>query len=238
MTEEVVQTSRTVEVVPRAGIDDEAAIAAIVGSRLDLTPYEFRRPWMRAFVAALARSGEVASAARAAEINYDHVYDVRKKDPVFAAAWREAEEVSVDLLEQLAIRRATTGEEKVVTRTTRKFSSEPQPPLPDGTAQPDRLVLVEESVVEERVNVKSDAMLMFLLKARRPDRFRERIDPARIINPDPGPVEVYRPVDDERAYAIAVLMVEERRELEPPPELPDIEGEASSNGHGALPPPG
>lgn len=227
---DLVTNTTKVEIVARRGLEDVAEIEQIVGDRLDLTPFEFRRPWMRAFIAAFARSGDASSSARAAGINHTHVFDVRKADPVFAAAWREAENIAADLLEQVAIRRATTGEERVTTRTTRKFASvEQQNPDPRGDPVI-RHVLVEETVVEERVNVKSDALLMFMLKARRPEQFRERVDPGRAGGGDPGPTEVYRPVDLERARAIAELMVAERREHD------DVEHDGSSNGHAELPP--
>lgn len=234
MTDEIVTTT-TVEIVARPGLEDVAEIDRIIGDRLDLTPFEFRRPWMRAFIAAYARSGDPSSAARAAQINYTHVFDVRKADPVFAAAWKEADSIAADLLEQVAIRRATTGEEKVTTRTTRKFTSV-QTPNPDPRGEPiNRQVLVEETVVEERVNVKSDAILMFLLKARRPEQFRERIDPGRVPDGAGGPVEVYRPVDLERARAIAELMVAEDRE-HADVDHEDASSNGSANGHAELGP--
>ena len=40
-----------------------------------------------------------------------------------AAAWEEAEEVGTDLLEQIALRRATVGEQRRVTRTRTKRDS-------------------------------------------------------------------------------------------------------------------
>lgn len=238
MNDEIVTTTSTVEVVPRVGLEDEDAISQIVNDRLDLTPFEFRRPWMRAFIAAYARSGDASSAARAAEINYTHVFDVRKSDAVFAAAWREAENISFDLLEQLAIRRATTGEERVVTRTTRKFTTVSTPnPDPRGEAIT-RLDLVEETVVEERVHVKSDTLLMFLLKSRRPEKFRERIDPARSPGGDVGPVEVYRPVTPERVRELALLFAAEVQEQQEH-DRDVIDGHTvngSSNGAAELPP--
>lgn len=202
-------TSTDVQVVERDGLAEEDKIRELVGDRLDFTPFEFRRPWMRAFVGVLARTGDVSSAARAAEINYSWVFTVKKGDPVFAAAWREAEQIAADLLEQIAITRATTGEERIVTRTVRKFESRAGAPGANGEAGPVQHVLVEEIVTEERARVKSDALLMFLLKARRPEVFRERVDPSRVLAGDGGPVEVYRPLDLERARAIAILMVGE-----------------------------
>lgn len=225
---ETTKTSR-VETVERPGLTEEAEIEKLVADRLDLTPYKFSRPWMGAFVAVLARTGDASSAARAAQINHTHAFDTRRANPVFAAAWAEAENIAADLLEQVAIRRATVGEERIVRRTTRKFQTVAGP-TPEA---PTERVLVEETIIEERVHVRSDALLMFLLKARRPEQFRERIDPRHQGAGDaPVAVEVYRFPNLERAAQLAALFTAEQR------DHPDVEGHAngSANGTPELPP--
>lgn len=218
-----------VPIIERDGIPEGADLEALTAGRIELTPYEFRRPWMRAFVAVLARTGEISSAARAAGINSKWVHVVRNDDPVFAEAWQEALDVSIDLLEQIAIRRATVGEEKVVTRTTRKFIVPESALGADGEAVvPAGSRMVEETVVEERVMVRSDALLMFMLKARRPDTYRERPDPLHGVDRGPTVVQVYRFPDTERARALALLAAE-RGELPAGPPLPDVE---HTNGDG------
>lgn len=196
---EPVRTETTVEVVAREGIEADAVAA--FGERLELTPFEFRRPWMKGFVAVLARTGDVSSAARAVEINYRYAYEARQKDPVFAAAWKEADDVAVDLMEQIAIRRATIGEEQVLTRTTRKFQG---------------ATLIEETVVEERTARRSDALLMFMLRSKRPGKYRERVD-HRVTGGDgegPVTVEVYRRPDAVRLAELAALYAEENGLIE------------------------
>lgn len=192
---EPLRTETTVEVVAREGAD--AATVAEIGERIELTPFEFRRPWMKGFVAVLARTGDVSSAARAAQINRFYVYEVKRTDAVFRQAWVEAEAVATDLMEQMAIRRATVGEEQVVTRTTRKFDVNNR--------------LVEETTVEERTQRRSDALLMFMLRARRPDIYRERVDHRVTGSDGEGPVEieVYRRPDPERLRELAVLYAQE-----------------------------
>lgn len=210
---EASRVENTVEVVERPGLD--AAEVALVEERVELTPFEFRRPWMRAFVAVLARTGDVASAARAAKINYRYVYTVRVNDPTFREAWAEAEKVATGLMEQIAIRRATVGEQQTVIRTTEKYDE-------TGT-------LVERTVVEETQMRRSDALLMFMLRARRPDLYREKVD-HRVTGGDGGPVEVevYRRLDPERAAALALLFAESASEGNGHPDI-----DASANGHSA-----
>src|SRR5262249_34293461 len=99
-------------------------------------------------------------------------YQVRKEDEAFALAWDDALEEAADALELEARRRACEGLRKV------KFhNGEPimVPALgPDGrplvTAdnQPVLVPYVEHEY--------SDVLLIFLLKAARPEKFRERYE--------------------------------------------------------------
>jgi len=77
---------------------------------------------------ALENTGSVTEAAQAAHMGRSLVYQHRRNDPLFAAAWDEAIEKACDLLEDEARRRAFNG---------------------------------------------SDVLLMFLLKGRRPQVWRE-----------------------------------------------------------------
>lgn len=210
--------------VERVGVTLEEA-EKVAGEKIELTPYEFRRPWMLAFISVLARAGEVATACRSAGINYYTARGHRLKDPVFAAAWEEALEVAFDLSEQEIRRRAITGVDEVVTTTVRKFQRQPGPPQPNGQPAPEALVVVEEVVTERTVNRKSDVLLMFMAKAQRPEKFREHPDDSQRGPDGPVRVEVYRFPDLERASALAELMAAEAAAR----EHPDIDG--STNGH-------
>jgi hypothetical protein len=179
-----------------------------------LTRHEWAAEWKGRFLESLARLPNVSAAARAAGVARTYPYEAAKADPVFAAAWREAEEVGTDLLEQIAVRRATVGEPKRITRRRVKRDA-------DGK------VLEEETVEEETVQI-SNALLITLLKARRPEVYRERFE-HRHTGADGGPieVEVYRRPTRERMLGLAHLA----KEL----ELPDVEGTATlvqPNGNG------
>ena len=61
------------------------------------------------FLQTLAETGSVINAVRIAGTSRTRVYELRKVDPAFAAAWSEAEDIAVDQLEDEARRRAVEG---------------------------------------------------------------------------------------------------------------------------------
>jgi hypothetical protein len=119
---------------------------------------QYRRPkWTpkkrRTFLALLAEGHAVKYAAEAVRFARSALYERRAEDPEFARDWAAAEDAGTEVLEQEARRRAVEG---VVHETPIYY-------------QGDHV----GSVVETKY---SDTLLMFLLKARRPDKYRERQD--------------------------------------------------------------
>jgi hypothetical protein len=107
----------------------------------------------RAFLAALASTGIVAHAAARAGWCTGSAYHHKTKDKVFADMWEEALAVSADLIEMEALRRAVHGYEK---------------PIWDrGGKDRDPGILGYETQY-------SDSLMSLLLKARKPEKFRER----------------------------------------------------------------
>lgn len=100
-----------------------------------------------AFVTALADTGNVSAAARAARVSRSRAYQLKAADPAFAAEWSDALETAVDALDAEARRRALDGVE------TPHF---------------------HQGRVAGTVRKYSDSLLMFLLRAHRPERYRER----------------------------------------------------------------
>ena len=91
-----------------------------------------RRPnWEPRFLDVIRSTGNVRLAADAAGIDRSTPYVRADRDPAFAAAWAEAQQAAIDILEAEARRRAL---------------------------------------------MTSDALLMFLLKAHRPERYRDTVD--------------------------------------------------------------
>lgn len=100
------------------------------------------------FLAALSQGASVSGAANASGLPRSTAYDLRKEEEIFAKAWDEAVEAGTDALEDEAIRRAKDGV--------------PKPVFYKGMACGE-------------VQEYSDSLLMFTLRARRPDKYRENM---------------------------------------------------------------
>ena len=103
----------------------------------------------RKFLKALAMTASVSAAAKHIRVCRNALYEWRKDDPSFRVEWDEAVELGTDALEDEAVRRAYDGTLKPVYYGGKKV----------GT-----------------VREYSDSLLVFMLKARRPEKFRERFD--------------------------------------------------------------
>ena len=112
----------------------------------------------RGFLRALSTTGNVTAACRAAKVPRCSAYKHREEDPEFAAAWDEALDEAADRLEEEARRRAVEGV------LQKKFTKGGEPIIDPETG---------EQYVE---HVYSDTLLTLLLKAHRPEKFRERFE--------------------------------------------------------------
>lgn len=102
------------------------------------------------FIEVLARTGNVSYSAHAAGWrSRNTAYQQKEKDPLFAELWEEAIEISMDALEMEARSRAMGWDEPVYNK--------------DG-----------EQVGTRRVF--SDKMMEILLKAHRPEKYREKFE--------------------------------------------------------------
>ena len=106
------------------------------------------------FLRALAETGIVSAAVEIAGTSRTRVYELRKRNPGFAAAWGEAEERAADALEAEAWRRAVAGV--------------PEPIVSAGK------VVRDDDGRPIAIRRYSDALMIALLKARRPERFKDR----------------------------------------------------------------
>lgn len=131
----------------------------------------------RDFLRQLAETGNVTGAARSVGLSRSHAYTLKARDPGFAADWAAAEAEAVEALDCEARRRAVEGVE--------------QPLLSGG-----RLVRDDDGAVI-KIRRYSDRLLMFLLKAHRP----EELDKA---NDDAGDGILL--TDDERAARVLGLL--------------------------------
>jgi len=99
------------------------------------------------FLETLRDTANASAAARAASVNRRTGYNWRDENPEFAADWDEALEEATDALEAEARRRAL-----------------------DGVAKPVFYQGEECGTVQEY----SDTLMTLLLKAHRPDKYKER----------------------------------------------------------------
>jgi hypothetical protein len=106
-------------------------------------------PWMATFIDHLANGGTVSKACELAVVGRATAYRHRQGDEDFALAWADAEQESTERLEEEAYRRAFHGVRKPVHY---------------------------QGLVVDFVAEYSDTMIIFLLKARKPDTYRERFD--------------------------------------------------------------
>lgn len=151
--------------LPReAGVGPFGRIAAAggpedLGVDVDAMDQQRASAWRRrtAFLREFARTGVVAAAVRAAGVGPDVVKHWRK-DPAFRELYDEAREEAADALEQEARRRALDGyDEPVLYRGLPTIARDP------ATGE-ERLLTVRRY---------SDQLLAILLKAARPEKFRE-----------------------------------------------------------------
>ena len=104
---------------------------------------------MRDFLYALMREGNVSEAARQVGANRTALYQKRARDDEFAALWDECLAIGCDNLEDTARRLAVNGWD--------------EPIFHDG-----------EVVGSKRKY--SPALIIFLLKSHKPEKYRERFD--------------------------------------------------------------
>src|SRR4051794_11696208 len=104
---------------------------------------ERRTPWEVPFLESLARTGNVSASADAASVHRSTVYEHAERHPDFAEEWETAVEIAVDALELEARRRAFEGTEEPVFYKGQQCG---------------------------KIRKYSDTLLIFLLKAHRPQK--------------------------------------------------------------------
>ena len=119
-----------------------------------------RREAQEALLAAYERLGTIMGAADEVGIDRQNHYHWLANDENYVEMWQEAQEASTQVLEREAITRATVGQDKGVYYQGEKV----------GTEQ-----------------YKSDVLLIFMLKSRRPELYRDRYE---VSGPQGGPIQV------------------------------------------------
>lgn len=114
---------------------------------------------MQLFLDRLAEGDTIGVAADRCDLGYGTVYDWRKLDPAFAAAWDAAVEKGIDKFEQEVRRRAFEGVEKPV---------------------------FQGGLEVGRIREFSDTLAVLTMKGRRKQVYSERTE---ISGPGGGPVQ-------------------------------------------------
>ena len=120
--------------------------------RLSATSWR-RAAKQRAFLEDFAQWGNLTSASRAAGVSRNTVYRWQETDEAFLAAFKQADAAATERLEREAWRRAVDGSPY---ERTSYWKGEP--------------------VGTDRKIEYSDQLMMLLLRARRPDLYREKVD--------------------------------------------------------------
>lgn len=159
-------------------------------------PVEFNRD---RFLQLLAEGNTAAFSAASVGVDRHTPYRYRDKDLLFAAAWKDAEEAGTQVMEQEAYRRATQGVLKPVVY---------QGKVVEVTMKNGKVVLAETAGAEKvplMVREYADVLLIFLLKSRRPEVYRERIE-ATVRTPPIDPANL----SDEELDAIYSVIAKHR----------------------------
>lgn len=120
--------------------------------------------WEGDFLYGLMNSGVVRAALEHAHISHATVQSARRRDPRFVEACNEAMDLAIDLAEAALQLRAVKGQQR--TEVVEEY-------MPDGKGQGGQIL---KSRRTKNITEYSDTLLMFLLKARRPNVYRDAVD--------------------------------------------------------------
>lgn len=133
------------------------------------------------FLELIAQGHTATHAAEQCRVSRSAAYKHRESDKLFAAAWKDAEAAGTEVLEEEAFRRAKQGVLEPVYQGGSKV----------GT-----------------IRKYSDTLLIFLLKARKPETYREN---ATVKHEGGITVDDASMNDEQRALRIAAILDEARR---------------------------
>jgi DNA-binding XRE family transcriptional regulator len=132
----------------------------------------------RQFIKHLRNNGNITSAARSIGISRQTAYNLRKENPKFAASWNNAIQEHLDQVEEELRRRACNGVDEDV---------------------------YYQGTVCGTVKKYSDTLLMFYLKARRPEVFSDKLR-QEITGKDGAAIEISSLSTEQKLARIAELL--------------------------------
>lgn len=141
--------------------DTRARVGRVVSRR---SPKCTQVDWGPSYLKVFAECGVMRDAAAAAGVDPHTIWARRQRDPAFAAAEADARAKAADLLESIAWDRATNGLPGRL-----KFQ--------DGVAVLDpRVPQTPENPVFYQEREYDNTLLITLLKAHKPERYRDKLD--------------------------------------------------------------
>lgn len=173
------------------------------------------------FLETLRETCNVTLAARAAGISRMRAYQVREAEPDFAKLWDAALQEGMDILEHEAHRRAFRGTDKPLTHQGQftylyapRKDKDGEDILDELTGTPKMFPVLDANGDHKVATVKeySDTLTIFLLKAHRPERFRENTR-MELANADGKPFEM---TETDAAARLAKLLAaaQSRKDVE------------------------
>lgn len=141
----------------------------------------------RAVLAAFRTTASVTRACKAAEVSRRQHYVWLAEDAEYRQAFEEAKPEAAQMLEDEAVRRAYRGYDEPITFQG-SFT------YPQKRDQEGRLLRDEQGapILESKplcIRKHSDSLLMFLLRAWRPDKYRENFK-GELSGPGGGPITI------------------------------------------------
>lgn len=184
---------------------DESMCIKSAGRKVGSPLTEHELTWIQPFLDAVAAGHPITRCAQIAGVDSTLVHRRRRNDPVFRARWHEAAELSTRLLELEAARRAYHGTDKPV---------------------------YQRGQLVGHIKEYSDTLMIFLLKARKPEVYRDNHDPRgsgnvtlniNVEQVDTGP-QVDKPtviaLVPDRPGLPAPAPIDTGAQLDPRPEVP------------------
>jgi len=162
-------------------------------------------PWTHAFLKALAETGVISTAARAAHVSTSAVNARRKQDPDFEEAFMQAVEDSIDLLDHAARSRALHGvQEPVVYQGALtpvfEVDEDGQPVLDIVTGRAVQAKNPDGTPKFLTITKYSDSLLMFVLKGNRRRLYGDKTE---VTGAGGGPIVMD---ETKKASRIAALL--------------------------------
>lgn len=138
-------------------------------------------PLIRAFLAAIRTWPSVTVAARAAGISREAHYRQLERSPQYKAAYEEAYRQGIDSLEDEAVRRAQHGVRRPIMYHGKPVMVPTDPAKRANERTNPKIPLYETEY--------SDTLMLALLRAKKPDEYREKLS-AELTGKGGGPLVI------------------------------------------------